>query len=99
MDRALSEWVMVWSHLYELELKNLIGSMSPCATLILKNSNVAQHMSCLHDKYVVVPADKAPNNTVLVCKSHYALLDKGIKHSQFTWQPYIHVYYKNTYKS
>ena len=25
----------------------------------------------LHDKYVVVTADKAPNNIVFVCKSHY----------------------------
>jgi hypothetical protein len=25
----------------------------------------------LHDKYVIVSADKAPNNIVFVCKSHY----------------------------
>jgi hypothetical protein len=31
---------------------------------IFKDPNVAKHMSCLHDKYVVVAADKAPNNIV-----------------------------------
>jgi hypothetical protein len=28
-------------------------------------------MSYLHDKYVVLPADKATNNIVFVSKSHY----------------------------
>ena len=28
-------------------------------------------LSDLHDKYVVVPADKAANNVVFVCKSYY----------------------------
>lgn len=28
-------------------------------------------MSDIHDKYVVVPADKAPNNFVFVCKKYY----------------------------
>ena len=28
-------------------------------------------MSHLHDKYVIVPADKGPNNIVFVCKWHY----------------------------
>ena len=29
------------------------------------------HVSSLHDKYVIVPADKASNNIVFVCKSYY----------------------------
>ena len=28
-------------------------------------------MSHIHDKFVIVPADKAPNNIVFVCKRHY----------------------------
>jgi hypothetical protein len=28
-------------------------------------------VSSLHDKYVIVPADKASNNIVFVCKSYY----------------------------
>jgi len=45
--------------------------MSTRFTSILKDPNVAKHLSLLHDKYVIVSADKAPNNIVFVCKSHY----------------------------
>jgi hypothetical protein len=41
------------------------------STSICKAPNVAKHMSHLHDKYVIVPADKGPNNIVFVCKWHY----------------------------
>ena len=41
------------------------------STSIFKDPNVAKHLSLLHDKYVIVSADKAPNNIVCVCKSHY----------------------------
>jgi hypothetical protein len=45
--------------------------MSMRSTSIFKDPNVAKHLSLLHDKYVIVSADKAPNNIVCVCKSHY----------------------------
>jgi hypothetical protein len=70
--------------------------MSTRAISIFKDPNVAKHLSRLHDKYIVVPVDKAPNNIVFVCKSHYRLLDKGIKYQQFTWQPYIYIYTQMT---
>jgi hypothetical protein len=40
-------------------------------TAIFKDPNVANNLSLLHDKYVIVSADKAPNNIVFVCKSHF----------------------------
>jgi hypothetical protein len=47
--------------------------MSIRSTSLLKDPNVAKHLSLLHDKYVIVSgsADKATNNIVFVCKSHY----------------------------
>ena len=45
--------------------------MSTRFTSIFKDPNVAKHLSLLHDKYVIVSADKASNNIVCVCKSHY----------------------------
>ena len=45
--------------------------MSTRSTSIFKDPNVAKHLSLLNDKYVIVSADKAPNNIVFVCKSHY----------------------------
>ena len=56
------------------------------STSIFKDPNVAKHLSLLHDKYVIVSADKSPNNIVFVCKSHY--IDCLIK--EFSWQPYIY---------
>jgi hypothetical protein len=41
------------------------------STSIFKDPNVAKHLYLLHDKYVIVSADMAPNNIVFVCKSHY----------------------------
>jgi hypothetical protein len=45
--------------------------MSTRFTSILKVPHVAKHPSLLHDKYVIVSADKAPNNIVFVYKSYY----------------------------
>jgi hypothetical protein len=45
--------------------------MSTRSTSIFKDPNVAKRLSLLHDKYVIVSADKAPNNIVFVCKSYY----------------------------
>jgi hypothetical protein len=34
-------------------------------------ARISSFLSSLHDKYVIVPADKASNNIVFVCKSYY----------------------------
>jgi hypothetical protein len=65
-----SEWVKSVRSLIQIRIKKLSGSMSTRSTSIFKDPNVAKHLSLLHDKYVV-SADKAPNNIVFVCKSHY----------------------------
>jgi len=43
--------------------------MSTRSTSILKDPNVAKHLSLLHDKYVIVSADKTPNN-ICLCVNH-----------------------------
>jgi len=45
--------------------------MSTRATSIFKDPNVAKHLSHPHNKYDVVPAHKASNNIIFVCKLHY----------------------------
>jgi hypothetical protein len=42
--------------------------MSTRSTSIFKDPNVAKHLSLLHDKYVIVSADKFHNDIVFVCK-------------------------------
>jgi len=44
--------------------------MSTKATSVFKDPEVAETLFTIHDKYVVVTADKAPNNIVLICKMH-----------------------------
>ena len=38
---------------------------------VLQNVNVKACLSDLHNKYVFVPADKAPNNIIIICKRYY----------------------------
>jgi hypothetical protein len=45
--------------------------MSTRSTSIFKDPTVAKYLSLLHDKYVIVSGNKAPNKIVFVCKSHY----------------------------
>ena len=41
------------------------------STSIFKDPNVAKHLYLLHDKYVIVSADKTPNNIgFLLCVNH-----------------------------
>jgi len=45
--------------------------MSTKTTSVFKDPGVAETLSIIHNKYVVVSADKASNNIVLFCKKHY----------------------------
>ena len=38
---------------------------------VLQNADVKVCLSDLHSKYVCVPADKAPNNVIIICKQYY----------------------------
>ena len=51
-----SDWMKSVMSLMQIRIKQLSGSM------------IAKHLFHLH---AVLPADKAPNNVVCVCKSYY----------------------------
>ena len=38
---------------------------------VLQNVDVKAFLSDLHNKYVFVPVDKAPDNIIIICKSYY----------------------------
>jgi hypothetical protein len=61
---TLSEWVKIVRWLIRIRIKKLSGAMNTRSTSIIKDPNVAKHMSLLHDKYVIVFADEATNNNV-----------------------------------
>ena len=65
---VLSEWVKAVRSLVLKRINSLKSSMSTKTTSIFNNADVVKTLSTLHDKYVVVPADKAPNNIIFVCK-------------------------------
>jgi hypothetical protein len=52
--------------------------MSSRSTSIFKDPNVAKHLSLLNDKYVIVSAEKAPNNIVCVCKSVFTVTSYNV---------------------
>jgi hypothetical protein len=56
---TLSEWVKSVRSLIQIIIKNSVGLWA----LALNQS--------INDKYVIISTDKAPNNIVFVCKSHY----------------------------
>ena len=45
---------------------------------VLQNDDVKACLSDLHNKYVFVPADKAPNNIIIICK-RYCYIETLIK--------------------
>ena len=66
---TLSEWVKSVRSLIKTRISNLKGSMNTKPKSVLKDPDVITNLSNLHAKYVVVPADKAPNNIVFICKN------------------------------
>ena len=74
---SLSEWVKTFRSLLKRRISKLQYKMSSKAKPVLNDINVASSLSSLHDKYVVVPVDKASNNIASVCKTYFinCLLD------------------------
>ena len=68
---TLSKWVKSVRSLIQIIIKKFSGSMSTRSTSIFKDPNVAIDLSLLHEKYVIVSADKSANNIVFVCKLYY----------------------------
>jgi hypothetical protein len=43
----------------------------PANDIIMKQKEVKKELEDLHDRYVLVPADKAQNNILVICKAYY----------------------------
>ena len=59
------------SHMFEIDkvLKSLPNTFDP--SFIMDRPEVRQYINYLHDRFVIVPVDKASNNFGIVCKSFY----------------------------
>lgn len=52
-------------------IKRLKRSVETIYPSIFDNIEVKKELARLHDQFVMVPTEKARNNIVFVCKSHY----------------------------
>ena len=64
-----------WSETVKLIISNRINSLQhrsflPC-NRILEDPHTKAYLTELQSKYVLVPADKASNNIIFVCKYYY----------------------------
>ena len=64
-----------WSETVKLIIQNKINNLQrrnfrPCHKP-LEDRHVIAHLKELQEKYVLVPADKAGNNIIFVCKYYY----------------------------
>ena len=63
-NRTLSEWIKAVRSCIQKRIHKLKGCMNTKGSNIFDDPEVKNALNTLHDKYVVVPADKASNNIV-----------------------------------
>ena len=68
---TLSEWAKSVMSLVNRRVSVLSRTMSRRHESVFDDPNVAAELAEIHEKFVVVPADKASNNIVFVCKTHH----------------------------
>jgi len=68
---TLSDWVTSLRSIIRKRIFKLSRSMSSEVRSIFNDKDVIDNLTDFHSKYVVVPADKASNNIVFVCKTYY----------------------------
>ena len=68
----MSDWVRTIRSLVQGRFRKLKNCVNNWPKSVFKDQEAVKCLSSLHDKYVfIVPADKASNNIVFVCKSYY----------------------------
>ena len=74
---SLSDWLRtIWSLVWN-RVENLKKFVSKRHKSVFNDNEALECFTSLHKKYFIIPADKASNNIVFVCKGHY-LKELGI---------------------
>ena len=68
---VLSSWKEMVKGQLEERISKLKKNFKQPTGKVLQNSDVKVCLSDLHNKYVSVPADKTPNNIIIICKKYY----------------------------
>ena len=69
--KYLSEWENQLKELVADRISNLKGHFKSPKCKVLDQPDVKDTLHKLHANYVLVPADKAANNVIIVCKKYY----------------------------
>ena len=71
-----------WSETVKLIIKNRISNLQRrefrVKPKILEDRHVRAYLNELHEKYVLVPADKAGNNIIFVCKYYLKVINLSL---------------------
>ena len=68
---TLSKWIKSVMSLVNKRVSVLSRTMSRRHESLFDDPDVAAELAEIHEKFVVIPGDKASNNIVFVCKTHY----------------------------
>ena len=68
---VLSSWKEMVKGQIEERISKLKQNFKQPTGKVLQNADVKACLSDLHNKYVFLPADKAPNNIIIICKRYY----------------------------
>ena len=66
---TFSEWVISVKQLLKRRIYMVSRSVNTKPDSIFDDEIVSLQFADLHDRFVIVPADKASNNVVLICKA------------------------------
>ena len=68
---TLSEWIKSFKHQLKRRIYMVSRSANTKQILCFDDEVVSRLWADLHDCFVIVPADKASNNVVFICKTYY----------------------------
>ena len=68
---VLSFWKEMVKGKIEERISKLKQNFKQSTGKVLQNADVKACLCDLHNNYVLVPADKAPNNIIIICKRYY----------------------------
>ena len=68
---SLLDWVRTIRSLVQGRIRKLKNCVNSRPKYVFKDQEAVKCLSSLHDKYVIVPTDKASNTIVSACKSYY----------------------------
>ena len=69
--KSLSQWKNQLKELVADRISNLKGHFKSPNCKVLNQPDVKDTLCKLHANYVLVPADKAANNVIVMCKNYY----------------------------